>query len=58
MVEPLINCHFVFPAYAGVILESEEFNEEVKGIPRVCGGDPGYNDYIDVAKEYSPRMRG
>jgi len=31
---------FVFPACAGVILDTAEALEMEIGVPRVCGGDP------------------
>jgi len=31
----------VFPTCAGVILEEQEKAMNTKGVPRVCGGDPG-----------------
>ena len=30
----------VFPAYAGVNLDKKQISKAVRGIPRVCGGEP------------------
>ena len=30
----------VFPAYAGVILDTPAYNKIEACVPRVCGGDP------------------
>ena len=39
----------VFPVYAGVIPITQEIGEQMKGVPRVCGGDP-----IDLSEEIVP----
>ena len=48
----------VFPAYAGVILVSATVSNPSFSIPRVCGGDPRFCQYVYLYAQYSPRMRG
>ena len=48
----------VFPAHAGVILALERLDDDERGVPRTCGGDPSVllrvlNDVL-----CSPHMRG
>ena len=48
----------VFPAYAGVILNTYDKNGNWIGLSRVCGGDPAslFSDFFfDMS---FPRMRG
>ena len=45
-----IFCHWLFPAYAGVILLKWTSGAVLSTFPRICGGDP-YTD--DADQEYA-----
>ena len=49
---------YLFPAYAGVILDLPEGWEEEKPFPRLRGGDPGQGAQTGNAENFSPPMRG
>ena len=48
----------LFPACAGVILNAKYIVIDDTTIPRVCGGDPGYQGITAQTDAYSPRVRG
>ena len=48
----------IFPAYAGVNLQSARSTTATWYIPRVCGGEPGKYALLLFSPVYSPRMRG
>ena len=48
----------LFPAYAGVILESSLSTQSAPSFPRICGGDPDSYSFTTTAPTFSPHMRG
>ena len=49
---------YLFPAYAGVILDEVDLVKTIVTFPRVCGGDPQDSSTISALIDFSPRMRG
>ena len=49
---------FLFPAWAGVILNGRKFEELVATIPRMGGGDPNVFRFQLHDRFYSPHGRG
>ena len=48
----------LFPAHAGVILESIEPDKVWEAFPRPCGGDPDIELELIRREYFSPPMRG
>ena len=48
----------IFPADAGVNLDSGASGEVYGDIPRGCGGEPSVVSSYHLTFRYSPRMRG
>ena len=48
----------LFPAYAGVILATEDFKEGNETFPRIRGGDPSEGVTRNGTKSFSPHTRG
>ena len=54
----MIGSLIVFPAPAGVILDSSFLLTVSSGFPRTCGGEPKLYIIGNVTHTFSPHLRG